>query len=114
MIAGADWGSGKHDAGHWTPELLSCPAVTGPILGPSVPAGVATGNLVAPYSHYDALEANESASSRGDEEEGFASSEKARLRVPWYKDFQVGALLGTSRVHASSPNIMICIELFLV
>ncbi|CAL5223223.1 g5700 [Coccomyxa viridis] len=103
---GADWGSGKHDAGHWTPELLSCPAVTGPILGPSVPAGVATGNLVAPYSHYDALEANESASSRGDEEEGFASSEKARLRVPWYKDFQVLLALGTYMIVAFLFNLL--------
>ena len=98
---GADWGTGKHDAGHWIAELLSCPPVTGPILGPSVPAGAATGNLVASYSHYDALEVHESASSRGDEEEGFASSEKAPSRVPWYKDFQVRAL---------DQNISVCPE----
>ena len=107
-LAGADWGTGKHDAGHWTPELLSCPAVTGPILGPSVPAGAATGNLAAPYSRYDALEVNDIASSRGDEEEGFASSEKARPSVPWYKDFQVkgasSGILRISAVHASSPQ----------
>ena len=102
QLPGADWGAGKHDAGHWTLELLSCPAVTGPILGPSVPAGAATGNLAASYSHYDALEVSEAGSSRGDVEEGFVSSEKARPRVPWYKDCQVRRLIRHPAVHLRS------------
>lgn len=68
-------------------ELLSSPAVTGPILGPSVPAGAATGALTA--RQYDALNMSRAGSSRGDEEEGLIDSGKARLRQPWYKDFQV-------------------------
>lgn len=106
-LPGADWGAGKHDAGHWIPELLSCPPVTGPILGPSVPAGAATGNLVASYSQYDALEASEAGSSRGDEEEGLVGSVKAAPRVPWYKDFQVGRLIRHPVTHQQSTPALI-------
>lgn len=78
--------------------------MTGPILGPSVPAGAATGNLAGPYSRYDALEVNESASSRGDEEEGFAGSPKASFRVPWYKDFQVSCSWSGTLLFINFPR----------
>ncbi len=65
--------------------------MTGPVLGPSVPAGAATCALEVTRARYSALEASESGSSRGNEEEEglIGKEEAARQRVPWYKDFQV-------------------------
>ena len=88
--------------------------MTGPILGPSVPAGAATGNLVASYSQYDALEASEAGSSRGDEEEGLVRSKKAGPRAPWYKDCQVGCLIRHPVAHQqftpALKQLLICIK----
>ena len=65
--------------------------MTGPVLGPSVPAGAATGLLEVTRTRYSALQASEAVSSRGnEEEEGLIDKEDAASqRVPWYKDFQV-------------------------
>ena len=65
--------------------------MTGPILGPSVPAGAATGALEVTRTRYSTLDASEAGSSRGNEEEEglIVKQYAARQRVPWYKDFQV-------------------------